>query len=1019
MSTTTPGKPRQSGIPTPGRPSAIPTPGRSRASSSANNYPPVSSDVEYMSRAFADAIKANDPAKHRSGRASDVSSLQSSPPSSVVQSGRRSVAGRPPSVSSSSSAAPQKPTVERSRTPTARPASRQSDVFGRSVSRVGRAFEVGDNVRIESLGFEGTLRYLGEIDGKSGLFAGVELGGGFAGHGKNDGTVNGKQYFSCPPKCGVFVASTKLSAPTVGFGARPPSVASGRVTPSFSSSLYNGWTTSSSNGRVTPSFGHLPVTSTTPASRIRALSTVKTPTISSQRKGAGAMSQYASMTANPFGSRDASSSPTRGSASPVRSIPSPTRASMGYSSPTRSLTSPFNTPKPNGRTSNIGVGLPSSASGKGRPPIATPKARLPSGIAMPPPDSPAGPSRSVSLNDGPLKSLANGDSAVDLEANGRALQDKIAQLMSGKGTPSKHFERPSSVASVRSSSQAVDLQALVDQLQSRLDAMEYENQRLRDLSTEIKVDNAANTKVEELQTAIDALRVERDQAAARVTDLEAQTKASERSLDERNAKVESLERQVQQHVADLERQRADSEGRVKDLQAKVEDSEEMVKNLKEAIEAKEGLENQNDAVLKAKNAEIALLESRMQKTSTDWDQERKHLLSQVDELRQAGQETIALYEERLSTADTDRYALEDRISALEDEAKQGANSMSASRQASSAAEIDNETLRDQVQHMQKRIQTLEDMLEDAQAASEREEAATRERIRRFREKEDIMKKELNAGRVEVEQMLKSEESARGRVEENEEALRESTLALENARAEIEVLRAEIANLESNSSGTAQRGTGEPASVTAGLKQALEEARELKLLEDNVEQSLLREEEALNAEDARASSPGSADAAALQKTLKEQKIKYEMDLEQIRKRLTEAERHNRHADMKAQKEISELEALVESKIYREDELEQELEKAKEKLARAERKVGKSPGPRPRLSASSGQTSSSASDIDSEVCELCDQPGHDMFNCDGLPPLAPKSLHEDPSSLYCDDCDTHGHTTANCPHAMEVF
>ena len=54
-----------------------------------------------------------------------------------------------------------------------------------------------------------------------------------------------------------------------------------------------------------------------------------------------------------------------------------------------------------------------------------------------------------------------------------------------------------------------------------------------------------------------------------------------------------------------------------------------------------------------------------------------------------------------------------------------------------------------------------------------------------------MKRELNAGRKEVEQMLKSEAAARGRVEENEEALRESTLALENARAEIEVLRSEI------------------------------------------------------------------------------------------------------------------------------------------------------------------------------------------------------------------------------------
>lgn len=56
---------------------------------------------------------------------------------------------------------------------------------------MGRSFEVGDNVRIESLGFEGTLRYLGEIDGKTGQWAGVELCGGFAGKGKNDGSVSG------------------------------------------------------------------------------------------------------------------------------------------------------------------------------------------------------------------------------------------------------------------------------------------------------------------------------------------------------------------------------------------------------------------------------------------------------------------------------------------------------------------------------------------------------------------------------------------------------------------------------------------------------------------------------------------------------------------------------------------------------------------------------------------------------------------------------------------------------------
>lgn len=197
---TTPGKsgPRLSAIPTPGRFSGIPTPGRSRPSSSANQYPPVPSDVDYMSRAFADAIKANDPAQHRNSRAGEISSAQYSPPPPPPsylpsQPGHHFVTARSASVASTSSAAghtPYKP--ERPRTPTAaRPASRQSDVFTRSSSRAGHKFDIGDNVRIESLGFEGILRYVGEIDGKAGLWAGVELSEGFAGKGKNNGSVNG------------------------------------------------------------------------------------------------------------------------------------------------------------------------------------------------------------------------------------------------------------------------------------------------------------------------------------------------------------------------------------------------------------------------------------------------------------------------------------------------------------------------------------------------------------------------------------------------------------------------------------------------------------------------------------------------------------------------------------------------------------------------------------------------------------------------------------------------------------
>jgi len=183
---TTPGKPRISGIPTPGKSTGIPSPGRFRSVSSVNINTIHDPDAEYASRALADAIKANDPSQHRQSLTRSSSPFSSSQSTGgTLPSGRRSVAGRPSASSVPSSLHP------RAKTPSARPQSRQSDVFSRSTSRANRSFDTGENVRIESLGYEGTLKYLGQIDGKPGLWAGVELSGGFEGKGKNDGSVNG------------------------------------------------------------------------------------------------------------------------------------------------------------------------------------------------------------------------------------------------------------------------------------------------------------------------------------------------------------------------------------------------------------------------------------------------------------------------------------------------------------------------------------------------------------------------------------------------------------------------------------------------------------------------------------------------------------------------------------------------------------------------------------------------------------------------------------------------------------
>lgn len=59
---------------------------------------------------------------------------------------------------------------------------------------------------------------------------------------------------------------------------------------------------------------------------------------------------------------------------------------------------------------------------------------------------------------------------------------------------------------------------------------------------------------------------------------------------------------------------------------------------------------------------------------------------------------------------------------------------------------------------------------------------------------------------------------------------------------------------------------------------------------------------------------------------------------------------------------------------------------------------------------------------DVCEICEQPGHDIFTCDLLRGgAAPAAGVKDapPSELYCEDCENYGHVAVDCPHSLDVF
>ncbi|VDN99190.1 unnamed protein product [Rodentolepis nana] len=59
-----------------------------------------------------------------------------------------------------------------------------------------------------SSSFLGTLRYIGPVDFTDGLWLGVELRGP---HGRHDGAVAGRRYFTCSPNHGVLVRPSRVT----------------------------------------------------------------------------------------------------------------------------------------------------------------------------------------------------------------------------------------------------------------------------------------------------------------------------------------------------------------------------------------------------------------------------------------------------------------------------------------------------------------------------------------------------------------------------------------------------------------------------------------------------------------------------------------------------------------------------------------------------------------------------------------------------------------------------------------
>ena len=104
----------------------------------------------------------------------------------------------------------------------------------------------------------------------------------------------------------------------------------------------------------------------------------------------------------------------------------------------------------------------------------------------------------------------------------------------------------------------------------------------------------------------------------------------------------------------------------------------------------------------------------------------------------------------------------------------------------------------------------------------------------------------------------------------------------------------------------------------------------------------------------------------------------------------------------------------------------MERLREKLARSQRKASKNstepPAHSPVVVADDEVHGASPAASTQDVCEICEQPGHDIFSCDLLKDGMPSgTMSNAPAAedLVCEDCEGRGHTAAHCPHSLDVF
>ncbi|KAF7723146.1 hypothetical protein EC973_002328 [Apophysomyces ossiformis] len=805
---------------------------------------------------------------------------------------------------------------------------------------------VGQRVSVASLGIVGTLRFVGETKFKPDIWTGIELD--LVGAGKNDGSVQGVRYFSCPAGTGIFVLASKVSA--IDNGPQPSKTMDSK--------------------RKHSSLDIAP--KTTEKRKHSSLDVALKSTKSTKTTKTTKTTEVKHRSSPDIAPRTSRTTATRRKTSVPSSSPSVTTRQVVASKSARTTQM---TRAPSDMVAK-------QSRSKSSVTVAPSKTTMPV------------PKRSNPSTPAPRKSIIRKNSVLRQSTSTRTVkgEDELQRMHALLEQSRKEKEILSE--------QMDGKEAAWERLVSAKESYALRVKELNDTITRLQnnLDNA-----EEKIGTLEKVLAEKDETIART----AIGDVVEKQYIQRIEKLDNLVRELQAAADEM------TESHEVKLREHAAQIEQLRRELTQRDRLTDALERECEDLRKASMDTIRAYETSMLETAQQKDQVIQGKQNQIDRLQHELEDLRSCdVTPRFHDAEYDDGEYNHSQRRLEEQLEL------------TTQELDRERL--QIKHMSSEIDQLREEVKRvhlAHASAEKRFCALQcELEQEIRDKRRIME-EANAA---TEALAKAED-------ENEQ------LKLAKATGERKLAEAlKKASMLERKSSKDGRQQDEHADCVRS-KRALEaEHEELRQSHNRLEQECMRlMDELLALENAQINEdhgePRNEDCA-----LQRQIDRLKQELVRQQQKYADLELSKRTKVNQLNKELADLEALMETKIFGAEELEESLQAERRRVKHLEKELADQnrighrysmPMTPVSVSSFSQYIDSSmdgdhhGSDEDDVYCEICEVYGHDVIGCTALMTMNQQDLKEpisEQSMPYCVNCDVFGvHSTEDCPNQDETY